>query len=405
MRRRTLLATPPLLALLAACSSSEPAPTQPTPAAPAAPVEDPAPRRRGEVAPRVAPEEMRLPLEMTPMIVVDPGWTATPQQLDGVFVGYRESEDWLTYLAVDQDGTVLWEADRPLSCTGFTLTRGADDRPLVVLADLASAPDSVGTMTLTGYDLRTAEPLWGPVAAPGAQAALGLVFAEPTNAPMGAGGPRTALSGADGEVAVAEAELAGGRVLAEHLGTILTIDGATLIASNTAGQRLWTMDMPADWDLGRLRVLGTIDTVVPHAVVADPRGAGLVIDLSSGTQIATAVSAAAHDHVHDVTVLAAGTTVRGLDADGREQWRHEDPESLDLISAGERLAYAMRREEGTLVVLDTLKGLMVNPYDVDSSAPLAMPELFSADAAAVVRAGERRCLVTTVFDEHFGTRE
>src|SRR5699024_7031162 len=119
MRRRTLLATAPLLALLAACSSSEPAPTQPTPAAP---VEDPTPRRRGEVAPRVAPEEMRLPLEMIPMIVVDPGWTAPSQQLDGVFVGYREGEDRLTYLAVDQDGTVLWEADRPLSCTGFTLT-------------------------------------------------------------------------------------------------------------------------------------------------------------------------------------------------------------------------------------------------------------------------------------------
>jgi len=402
MRRRTLLATAPLLALLAACSSSEPAPTQPTPAAP---VEDPTPRRRGEVAPRVAPEEMRLPLEMIPMIVVDPGWTAPSQQLDGVFVGYREGEDRLTYLAVDQDGTVLWEADRPLSCTGFTLTRGADDQPFVVLADLASAPDALGAMTLTGYDLRTAEPLWGPVAALGAQAALGLVFAEPTDTPMGAGGPRTALSGADGEVAVAEVELDGGRILAEHLGTILTSDGATLIASNIAGQRLWTKELPADWDLGRLRVLGTIDTVVPHAVIADPRGAGLVIDLSSGAQIATDVSAAAHDHVHNVTVLAAGTTVWGLDADGREQWRHEDPEPLDLISAGERLAYAVRREEGTLVVLDTLQGLMVNPFDVDSSAPIAMPELFSADAAAVVRAGERRCLVTTVFDEHFGTRE
>ena len=88
-----------------------------------------------------------------------------------------------------------------------------------------------------------------------------------------------------------------------------------------------------------------------------------------------------------------------------ERTADEHPDSPALVLGGERLAYAVRREEGTLVVLDTLQGLMVNPFDVDSSAPIAMPELFSADAAAVVRAGERRCLVTTVFDEHFGTRE
>src|SRR5699024_2094031 len=62
-------------------------------------------------------------------------------------------------------------ADRPLSCTGYVLTRGPEGAPVAVLADLAEAAEGdFPAMTLTGYDLRTAEPLWGPVEALGPQA-------------------------------------------------------------------------------------------------------------------------------------------------------------------------------------------------------------------------------------------
>ncbi|MDN6400776.1 MAG: hypothetical protein L0K01_10035, partial [Brachybacterium sp.] len=64
-----------------------------------------------------------------------------------------------------------------------------------------------------------------------------------------------------------------------------------------------------------------------------------------------------------------------------------------------------RPEEGTLVVLDTNHGLMVQPYDVDRTGPLAVPQVFSADTAAAVRREEQYFLVTTEFDENFGLRE
>ena len=149
MRRRIVLAALPLGVLgLAACGPERSGPTAPT-AVP--PVEDTEPVLVGERAEVVEYTEVRLPLEMTPMIVVDPGWTAVPLQLDGVFLGYREEEARLRFLAVDQDGTVLWTADRPLSCTGYVLTRGADEAPVAVLADVAEpTEDDLALIIYTG---------------------------------------------------------------------------------------------------------------------------------------------------------------------------------------------------------------------------------------------------------------
>ena len=404
MRRRIVLAALPLGVLgLAACGPERSGPTAPT-AVP--PVEDTEPVLVGERAEVVEYTEVRLPLEMTPMIVVDPGWTAVPLQLDGVFLGYREEEARLRFLAVDQDGTVLWTADRPLSCTGYVLTRGADEAPVAVLADVAEpTEDDLAAITLTGYDLRSAEPLWGPVTVPGPQAAPGLVYAAPTDQPMGEGGPRTALSGATGEPLLAEGDLADGRLLGEHLGTVLHLEGSTLRALGADGEELWAIPLPAGIDPARARLLGTIDPTTSFAVVADQDARGAAVDLADGRVIAEDANAVARDHVLETTVVVSGTTVRGLEDDGTEKWTHEDPEPLQLLCAGERLAYAVRPEEGTLVVLDTNRGIMVQPYDVDQEGPLAVPQLFSADTAAAVRVEDQYFLVTTEFDEEFGRRE
>ena len=56
------------------------------------------------------------------------------------------------------------------------------------------------------------------------------------------------------------------------------------------------------------------------------------------------------------------------------------------------------------MVLDTSRGLMVHPFDVDQAGPLAVPEVFSADTAAAVNVGDEYYLVTTEFDEDYGTR-
>lgn len=349
---------------------------------------------------------MRLPLEMTPMVVVDPGWSAAPLELDGIFLGYREEGTHLRFLAVDQDGTVLWRADRPLNCTGYVLTRGAQKAPIAVLADLAApTEDGISATTLTAYDLRTAAPLWGPVEAPGTQAAAGLVYSAPTDQAMGEGGPRTALSGVTGKILLSEEDLADGRILGEHLGSLVRTEGSELLASDADGEELWRSPLPAGVEADRARLLGTVDPTTSFAVIGDQDSPGAVIDLADGRVIAEGANAVARDHVLEITVVVSGTTVRGLEDDGTEKWTHEDPEQLQLLCAGERLAYAVRPEEGTLVVLDTNHGLMVQPYDIDQTGPLAIPQVFSADTAAAVRVDEQYLLVTTEFDENFGLRE
>lgn len=398
VRRRALLVTLPLLAL-GACGPDEQPPPTPT-AAPPPPDLHPEPVLVGERAEVVPYTDVNLPLEMTPMIVVDPGWTSAPVELDGIFLAHREEEDRLQLLAVAQDGTVLWQAERPLDCTDVVLTRGAEDVPIAVLPDHAAD----GTRTLSAYDLRTAEQLWGPVEAPGPQVALGMVCASAD------GGPRTLLAGDTGLPRLVETDLAGGRILGEHLGSVLRTDGEELVALGTDGTELWRAPLPAGVEAAETEILGAVDPHTSFAAIGDRSAAGeggtagAVLDLSDGRVIAEDARAVAHDHVLDVTVVAAGTVVRGLDDAGAEQWRHEDPEALVLISAGERLAYAVRQQEGTLVVLDTGQGQMVQPFDVDDTGPLAMPEVFSAETAAAVRVEERRLLVTAEFDPEYGRR-
>ena len=180
--------------------------------------------------------------------------------------------------------------------------------------------------------------------------------------------------------------------------------GDELRASGAEGEELWSIPLPAGIEPARAQLLGTIDPTTSFAVVAGEDSRGAVVDLADGRVIARDASAVARDHVLETTVVVSGTTVRGLEDNGTEKWTHEDSEPLQLLCAGERLAYAVRPEEGTLVVLDTNRGIMVQPYDVDQEGPLAVPQLFSADTAAAVRVEERYLLVTTEFDEEYGQR-
>jgi hypothetical protein len=396
--RRALLRTLPLgvgagvgALALSACDPSSPV-VEPAP--PPALV-DPTPTPLGEQAPLVDPDTLRLPLEMLVMIVVEPGWTAPPQQLDGVFLGHAPDGDALRFTAVDQDGTALWTARRPLGGESAALTRDSSARTVAVLADRTEA----GETTLTGYRLRDAEQLWGPVPVPGPIVGPGLLVAAPD------GSGRAVLDADTGETLLAETELDGGRLLAEHLGVVLHTDGAELVGRDGgSGAERWRLPLPEPLDPATAAVAGRIDTTTGLAVLVDADGAGILLDLPGGRLVAEDVTAAAHDHAMDTTVVVSGRLVRGLAADGAETWRHEDPEPLALHSAGERLAYAQRPEEGTLVVLDTAQGRLVTPYDVDRDGPLAVPELFSAEAGAAVRVESTRYLVTTALDEAYGLR-
>ena len=108
--RRSLLRALPVgavgvtgLGALAACEPDAPG-GAPSGAGPSAAPVDPTPSLLGEQASAVDPATLRLPLEMLVMIVVRPGWTAPPQQLDGIFLGHAEDDDALRFTAVDQIG-------------------------------------------------------------------------------------------------------------------------------------------------------------------------------------------------------------------------------------------------------------------------------------------------------------
>lgn len=422
MRRRTFTRSLPGalagivgVAALAACTSDDPAPAETgtgsapsTPELPETPI-DPAPETVRTLAETVDKSELRLPLEMTTHVMVAPGWSGTPLQLGGMFLGHAEEEDALRYIAVVEDGTISWTARRPLSCTGMAVSRADDDTPVAVLPDVAAGEGQLVISTVTGYDLVTGQTLWGPTEVPGPQVAPGLVYGAPGEQPMGAGGERTAISASTGETVLSEADLDAGRILAEHLGTVLHTEGPLLVGiSSVDGSRLWELELPASADPMTARVPGAIDPLSNLVVVRGDTEAGdsfgMLVNLADGSVLVEDAAAAVHDLATETTVVASGTTVTGIDPEGNGLWRHVDPEVLRLVSAGERLSYALRPEEGTLVVLDTLQGLMVQPYDVDVSGPLGVPEVFSAEAAVAVRISDDTVhLVTTELDMDFGS--
>lgn len=176
------------------------------------------------------------------------------------------------------------------------------------------------------------------------------------------------------------------------------------MASASTGEERWRTDLPGGVDAARAGIGPRIDPNTGYAVLTGGGDGGTVLDLADGAVIAEGADHVARDHVLDVTVFAAGTTVWGLEADGTEAWRHEDPEQLQFITAGERLAYARRAEEGTLVVIDTSQGRLVQLDDVDQEGPLGVPKRFSAGTASAVDVEGSRYLVTTSVDEGFGTR-
>ena len=97
MRRRA--PARPAAGALAACEADTPAATKNPSPAPEIDI-DPAPTVLGERAELVDPTTLRLTLEMTVMLVVNPGWN-TRQELDGIFLGLDDSGDRLRFTALN----------------------------------------------------------------------------------------------------------------------------------------------------------------------------------------------------------------------------------------------------------------------------------------------------------------
>ncbi len=227
-----------------------------------------------EPLPQAATDELWLPLTFTEATVVDPGWTSQlpPQYADGVFLGVSQRQGFVEYAAIDVDGTVLWTAQRPADATDFSLRSDEQGTTVAVLPD--TAPD--GSSTVSGYDLRTGEPVWGPTQPPGPGKQGD--SAQSTGSPAGDGtAGRDGAGSPDGAVHTDPAT-----------GTSVILQGTTLHAEDAQGAELWSLSVEEGTTVtgvaGGLLYLRQGDAIRVHNVMTgavarayDPEGQGRVV--------------------------------------------------------------------------------------------------------------------------------
>lgn len=384
--RRTGAAVTALLlaVVLAACG-----PSAPDGAAPVA--VDPTPVPVGEAAPArdLPPESLPLPLSDLP--ILDPGWDQLPQERDGLLLGlgYPQGGEPVRFIAAREDGTVLWQAERPPSCTGFTLSRAGAD-VVAVLTDVAPGTETLSRTSATGYDLADGRLLWGPVSVPGPHQGPGAVFAAPApGAAMGETGPRVALDPATGEVLATEDDATA--VVGEYDGVVLTAAGGELVAD---GAHKWTVPLEA---IGLASDPVALPTTTPAgtALVAE-RGErwGVLLDLATGEVLAEQVGSAAREPMSATLVTAGPEEVSGFPttdgATANGPWQRPWPEAR-IVAAGNVFAYLRTGDQ--LRVVNAVTGADAVAFD-DAVHDAAVPALVT-DGGATVLDADRFLLVPT----------
>lgn len=372
-RARTLLAALALPVALAACGSDAEPTGQVAP--------DPTPTVIDEPAPGADVPPAALPLPLADQPAVDPGWDQVPHEVDGFLLGLQyPAEDGgpVRFVAARDDGTVLWHAERPPTCTGFALTRAGED-VIAVLTDVAPGEEDLTATTASGYDIATGELRWGPVPVPGPHQGPGAVFAAPApGAAMGETGPRVALDPATGEVSVEESDALA--VVGEYAGVVLTTEGGALSASGTAD---WSTPLD-ELDLGSTpQAMPGVTAPVGTTLLAGLGDAhGALVDLATGEVLAREVTGAVREPLSGTLVTAGPDGVTGHREDA--PWQRELPEA-ELVAAGNVLVYLRTGEQ--LRVLNAVTGEDAVGYESGTTDP-AVPVLVTQRGAVVIRHGE-----------------
>lgn len=341
-------------------------------------------------------DEVQLPVHLNDLISVDPQWDTPPQVHDGVFLAPGEQDEKLEFSAVAADGTQLWTAHRPLSCTGFALT-SAGDRSLAVLTDLdteEASEDSLGATTATAYDLHTGEEVWGPVEVPGPHQGPGLVFAAGGDEPLGGTGQRVALDAATGERSVE-----GAAVVGEFFGTWVLVQDGDLIASTRGGsEELWRTPLPAELaGLDADEIVSPATNRLPpdSALIGTPEGGYGLWDLEAGEPLAEELDTAMFDAMGNTWVAVREEQLVGVDPQGEQLWSADLDADAELLGAGGVMAYVLLQGEG-LDIYNTVTGNAARVYDPLDEGATAVPLAFTDSGATVVDTGTDLLLVSDV---------
>lgn len=333
--------------------------------------------RAGTDPPVVDGSDLLLPHQSQGADLVDPGWEVTPQYLDGVFMAPVEVDGHLEFTAIAADGTALWTVERPLACAGFTLTTGPDG-PIAVINDARTTDTSLASTSATAYDLHTGDLVWGPVDVPGPHQGPGLVYAAPSEAAMGAGGPRVALSAKTGEVVADEAD-SEWAVVAENHGTVLLSDGLSLRALDAHGSELWQTALPD----GLTSALAPSSTSLGTGVQS-LRGDDdtlTLVDLETGGVLAHAVKSAALDASIGTLLVTDTTGTQAIAlANNEVQWRTQSTAHTRVMSAGGAMAYV--RDGEAIRVHNSITGEITPGYPESQSGVIAVPVVMTGTGAA-----------------------
>ena len=371
---------------LAACA--------PTASVPRAEGHAPPPLQR-DPAPAADPPQLdiadqRLPLQFDGARLVDPGWEAAPQRLDGILFAPVQADGHLEFTAIDSQGSALWSVQRPLACAGYALTRGPDGVPVAVVNDSRPSSDSIAHATASAYDLRTGDLLWGPVDVPGTHQGPGLIYAEPSPEAMGATGPRRALDGATGATVADETDQ-DSRVLAERDGVVLLEDGDALRGIDGAGEELWTSAPPSPGE--RLQASPAVKPGGPLVALTSRTQETIVIDTRSGAVLEHDVSSASFDPTTQALVASSAQQLWATDvATGERLWESSLADTVRVDSAGAAQAYA--RHGDSVRVLNVLTGA-VTPGFADGQGTLLVPIDITAAGAGVIPYDDGFVLATT----------
>lgn len=356
-----------------------------------------APQEAEQTLTQVETEGLWMPLTFSDATLTDPGWSAAPQHIDGLYLAPSAGDDVLEFRAVDADGEALWTAERPVSCTGFTVSTGPDGEPVAVLTDPRSSDESLAEVTATAYDLRTGAEVWGPVDVPGPYQGPGLVLAAPPEGPIGETGPRTALDPSTGDPVATEGEDGVDRVIGEYRGTVLTVVEDALSGLDAAtGAVDWEIDLAENgWDPAGLVAAFDSSPGGDLALLETADGSGPLIDVSDGTIVATAVREAVLDPTTGAVVVLDHAGMRAVGPDGTDLWEQSVGPDVSLAAAGGVLLFV--RDGGAIRVHNVMTGQVAQGYDPDGEGPIVVPEHVSLSGDGVV-VHDGRYLVATIPD-------
>jgi hypothetical protein len=329
--------------------------------------------------------DVRMPLALEEAAVVDPGWTAMPQELGGILLGAAELHGLVEFTAIRVDGEALWTVQRALGA-GFALTRTSQGDPLAVITD---TPDVSSEVTATAYRLDTGEPVWGPVDVPGPLVGPGAVFSA---AHADDAGATVALS-PDTGAALTWAGEGNARVLGEFEGEVLVETHGRLALRNAHDDtERWSVTDPA-WN-GTVTVAPDTDQRDGLLIVEDAEGTRALIRRETGQVIAQGLIDAVIDTTTSTIVATYSDGSRAIDLDGGPLWANPAGGNAVLHSARGALVYT--RDGATMRVHNIVTGAVAVAYE-DDGRVIAVPERFFTTGAAVIAVDGTLLLATSPY--------